>query len=136
MNIRLAILAAAGLGLASCGTLDTSGAEAEVSRFHRQLDAAAFSEIIDGLAPELKTTANQANFIAILEAMHRKLGKTVSTAKQGSSVFADTSSTTVNLTYTTKFERGDAVESFQFRGSSDKLLLSGYNVNSAALILN
>ena len=57
---------------AVCG--DYQLAEDAVPKFHEQLDAGQFQDIYDQSGEDLKQAANRQEFIALLDAVHRKLG--------------------------------------------------------------
>jgi len=114
---------------------DTAKAEPGVQAFHQQLDAGRFVQIYDDASDDLKQASQKEDFVALLEAVHRKLGNTRSSAKQGWKVDYHTSGTFVTLQYHTVYEEGAADETFVFRLQGDAVSLAGYFVNSNALIL-
>jgi hypothetical protein len=121
-----------------CGcsmSADTSLAEQAVPRFHEQLNAGRFEAIYAGCGEELKKMTTQQDFVALLEAVHRKLGNSRESDKTGWNVNYQTSGRFVTLGYKTSFDAGSAQEQFVFRVQGDAALLVGYNINSAALIL-
>ena len=132
----LAIASAALVSLAGCSaSADIKAAEQAVPHFHEQLDGGQFEQIWAGTSDDLKKVATQADFVALLTAVHRKLGGHKSEKEQGWSTNVTTSGTFVSLTYATAYDGGDAVERFVFRMDKDRALLAGYNINSNALIL-
>jgi hypothetical protein len=131
--LRLVALAFA---LTGCSvSADTAAAEAGVPRFHQLLDAGKFVEIYEQSSEDLKKTATQQDFVALLEAVHRKLGNTKSSDKQGWNINYHTSGTFVTLTYKTVYAEGEAAEQFVFRMQGSVAALVGYHINSTALIL-
>lgn len=134
---RIFILVAA-LMLAICGcniSADTSAAEQAVPRFHALLDAARYAEIYEKSSDDLKKATSQKDLLALLEAVHRKLGKTKSSEQQGWKVNHTSSGSFVILNYKTSYAEGDATEQFVFRLEDKVALLAGYHINSNALIL-
>ena len=124
------------LALAGCSmSADTAVAEQEVPRFHQQLDAAQFVDIYQACADEMKKATSEKNFIAFLEAVHRKLGLTKTSERQGWHVNYTTTGAFVTLVYKTKFAEGEASEQFVYRLDGKVAKLVGYNVNSNAFIL-
>src|SRR6266568_3611894 len=85
-----------------------------------------------------KVTA-ETDFSALLGAMHRKLGRVVSTTQTG--VFSqdragtDISGSFISFTYETTFADGSGTEKFNWRVDGKQVRLVGYNINSNALIL-
>ena len=114
---------------------DAAVAEQAVPRFHEQLDAGRFDAIYDESADELKTATTQQEFVAFLEAVHRKLGNTKASDKTGWTVNYQTSGSFVTLGYKTTFDGGSAEEQFVFRLQEKAAVLVGYHINSTALIL-
>jgi hypothetical protein len=122
--------------LAGCSvSADTAAAEAGVPRFHELLDAGKFVEIYEQSSDDLKKVGTQQDFVALLEAVHRKLGNTRSSEKQGWNINYHTSGTFVTLTYKTVYAEGEAAEQFVFRMQGKLAALAGYHINSTALIL-
>jgi hypothetical protein len=66
--------------------------------------------------------------------VHKKLGKIQSTSETNFSMNSVNLVTKVTLVYDTKFDGGNATETFIYRSSGNKQLLDGYNVNSLAMM--
>jgi Protein of unknown function (DUF4019) len=129
----LAILASMFMG---CGTSkDIGGASEAVTTFHARLDNGDFSTIYAQADPRFRTASSQKDFIDLMAAIHRKLGKVSYANRQGFFVNWDTSGTRVRLTYATKFTEGDAQEEFVWAKAGDRFALLGYNINSNTLIV-
>jgi Protein of unknown function (DUF4019) len=123
--------------LMSCSwRADTHLAEEGVEKFHQQLDAAEYAKVYDAGSKELRDSMARTDFIALLSAVHRKLGQIKSAERQGMAFNAGTSGTHVTLTYHTVFERGGGMEQFIFRMEDDRAVLAGYKIDSNALIIN
>jgi len=114
---------------------DTSLAEQAVPKFHEELDAGHFDAIYDASADELKNATTQQEFVALLEAVHRKLGNTKASDKTSWNVNYQTSGSFVTLGYKTTFDGGSAQEEFVFSLHDKAAILVGYHINSTALIL-
>lgn len=124
------------LVLSGCSpTADTEAAEQAVPKFHQLLDAGRFAEIYELSSEELKKVASKQDFLALLEAVHRKLGNTKSSQKQTWNINYHTSGTFVTLVYKTTYAEGEASEKFVFRMHDKAAVLAGYHINSNALIL-
>jgi hypothetical protein len=121
--------------LCAC-SVDTSMADQVVPIFHSELDAGHFAAIYDASADDLKRLGSEKDFVALLEAVHRKLGASKSSEKQSWNVNYHTSGTFVTLTYKTTYERGEAMEQFVFHIQGKSALLAGYHISSNALVLN
>lgn len=132
----LRLIIAVATALAGCSmSADTKLAEQAVPRFHEMLDAGQFEAIYTASAEDLKKAATRENFVALLEAVHRKLGATKSSNQQGWNVNYHTSGTFVTLNYSTAYAEGEAAEQFVYRLQDKKALLAGYHINSNALII-
>lgn len=72
--------------------------------------------------------------MALMTAIHKKLGNVQQASRKGFFVNYNTSGTSIRLTYATKFAGGDADEEFVWSKQGDNFLLLGYHINSIALI--
>jgi hypothetical protein len=130
------LIATMAVTLAGCSmSADTKLAEKAVPRFHEMLDAGQFEAIYEAASEDLRKATRQDSFVALLEAIHRKLGATKSSAERTWNVNYHTSGTFVTLEYSTAYAEGDAAEQFVYRLQDGKALLAGYHINSNALIL-
>jgi hypothetical protein len=130
-------MAALALAMAGCTmSADTKLAEDAVPKFHEMLDAGQFDEIYAGAGDELKHVATKQDFVALLAAVHRKLGASKTSTEKGWHVNIHTSGTIVTLNYATTYAQGEAGEQFVYKLDGGQALLVGYNINSNALILN
>jgi hypothetical protein len=133
--MRMCIAAAATTLLTACSmSADTKAAEDAVISFHDQLDARQFQAMYDGASDDLKQATTRERFVALLEAVHRKLGNTQSSAEKGWNINSGTSGTFVTLTYASTYAEGEASEQFVYRLHGNTALLAGYNINSDVLI--
>lgn len=129
----VAVLAAAACGCSS--GKDLAEARGAVNAFHHQLDAGQFAQIYAAAAPDLKGAATEADFVALLAAVHRKLGPLQSASPLGWNVNYTTGGGFVTLNYQSAFQGGQAQESFTYRLENGAPKLAGYHVASNALIL-
>ena len=120
--------------LSAC-SVDTSVADQAVAKFHSLLDTGRFADIYQASSSDLKAVSTEHDFVAFLDAVHRKLGVSGTTEKLTWNVNYHTSGTFVTLTYKTAFREGEATEQFLFRLQSNEALLAGYHVNSNVFIL-
>jgi hypothetical protein len=122
--------------LLACGcSVDTAPAEQAVPMFHSMLDAGNFAQIYDSSSEDLKSLSSQHDFVAFLEAVHRKLGASASSERQGWRVDYRATGTFITLTYKTRYAVGEAQEQFVFRIKDNRALLAGYHISSNALLL-
>jgi hypothetical protein len=138
MNRRHAIiLAIASTGLGACmPTMDAKSAEAAVSAFHDAFNKGSFVQMYLESSEELQRSTPQKDFVEFLSALHRKLGPVKNAESQGLKINMRPSGTTVELTYKTTFDKGEATESFVFHVQDEKAKLFYYNVNLPLSVAN
>lgn len=127
----------AAMSLSACGAYqDYKVGVKAVTNFHTRLDAQQFAEIYAASDPDFKKSTKEADFAALLGAIHRKLGN-VKTAKFGNvNVNWSTDEVTlIHMEYDTTFEGGEASERFIWRAKDSGPMLYGYHIESNALIL-
>jgi len=120
------------------GCLDTKAkgrAESAVAEFHQRLDAGDFTGIYAAAHAELKAATTESDFVALLAAVHKKLGLVRGSSLAGWRVNTVSGHSFVQLSYKTTFAEGDGVESFNYRVDGGNPALLGYNINSNTLIL-
>jgi hypothetical protein len=131
---KMAAVMACGL-LAGCSmNKDIFAADAGISKFHQDLNAARFDEIYTESGAELSTT--QAALIQFLSAVHRKLGNFQSGSSTSWNDNVTTTGHFVTIGYSAKYDRGGADENFVYRIDGPRAILAGYHVNSTALVVN
>jgi len=133
--IRSISMAVFCLTLGGCGAVKGKQlAEDAIKVFHEQLDKGDFNTMYSAAHADLKAASSEKEFIALLEAVHRKLGIVKNSESAGWNVNSFNLKTNVVLTCKTKFADGDATETFTYRVEGDKAVLVGYNISSMALI--
>ena len=131
----LALASLLGLSHGACFlAVDTGPAEQEVLHFHRLLDDGQFDKFYEETGEEFKGVTKSEDFVALLDAVHRKLGVVKSTEKKCTDTNFSNQGTFVRLTCQTTFAEGPATESFQFRIRDPRPVLVGYRVHSDLLI--
>jgi hypothetical protein len=119
----------------SCSLTKGKGiAEAAVAQFHDQYNSGQFRQIYGQTDEGFKKSASEADFVSLLEALHRKLGTVKQSNQNGWGVNATPMGTMATLTYEVEFSEGKGTEQFVFHISGDKAMLYNYNVNSPLLI--
>lgn len=119
----------------SCSLTKGRGlAEAAVAQFHNQYNAGQFHQIYSQTDEGFKKATSEADFVTLLEALHRKLGTVKQSSQAGWGVNATPMGTVATLTYEVEFSEGKGTEKFVFHISGDKAMLYNYNVNSPLLI--
>lgn len=132
----MAFAAAAMLG--GCSIKETMrSADAAVVRFHDDLDAGRSRTIWDATGEDMRTATTQKQFVAMLDAIHRKLGNVRSSRQVGWNRNASTRGSFMTVTNETLFDRGSGTEKFVFRkGKADELALVGYHIQSNEMMVN
>ena len=113
---------------------DVQKAGTGVEHFHSQLDGQDYAGIYSEADSRFRDATKLADFLALMNAVHSKLGSVQSSSQQTFFVNYNTSGSTVRVVYSTKFAGGEAREEFIWAKSGDKVQLLGYNINSNALI--
>ena len=127
-SLPLGLLGIMLLGMQGCGpSSPTLMAQAAVSTFHSQLNAAQFESIWNEADDLFRTKTSHEDYAKLAIKVHDKLGQVVNTRAQGWSVNYLNAQTRVVLHQQTQFQHGSGLESFMYivRGSSVKL--AGYN---------
>ena len=106
-----------------------------VRHFHEQLNASDYSGMWDGAAEGFQTSVKMQDFLDLMAAIHRKLGKAGPGSLSNINVSVTTSGTYITAAYSTQFDAGGATETFVWKRDGATLKLFRYNINSNALIL-
>ena len=114
---------------------DVPVAEKAVDAFHTQLNAGQFDAIYNEGGAALKAATTRADMVALLNAVHRKLGGFKSGKTQGWNDNVTTDGHTITLSYAASYQNGAADEQFVYRLTGGQAQLVGYHVNSNQLIL-
>ena len=134
---RQLVLLAAALLLSGCA--DTingkSVAEPEVARFHEKLKARDFEGLYESTSAEFKEAAPKARILALFEAIDRKLGDPQGTKQVNWNVSTYNLVTTVVLVYSTRYQEGEATETFTFRVKDNTAELLGYDIASLDMLI-
>ena len=129
-SIVLFLLAVAGCG----GKQQIANAEAAVTQFHAELNAGNFDHIYTDSDAAMKNASSQEKFVALLNAIHRKLGAAKSANRQSFFMNYGTSGKFLRLTYATQYDADSATEEFVFHIDGNNVRLAGYHINSEALV--
>jgi len=95
-----------------------------------------FADIFAEASDELKKATTEQELSRLLGAVNGKLGAVKTAEDNGWNVNFNTSGTFVKLSFKTEFEKGTGVETFTYRIVDGRARLTGYNINSNALITN
>lgn len=134
---KLFAVATLACALGACSlAADTAASEQAVDKFHRMLDAGQFDAIYDQSSKDMKKAVSREDLDKFLAAVHRKLGNVRSATRGSISTFASLQGTRITIGYRTIYDNGQADETFSFSLDGDKPILSGYHINSTALVVN
>ncbi len=109
--------------------------EQSIAEFHKLYNDGKLGEIYSTAHSDFKSSTTEKQFLDLLGAVQRKLGKVTKTANAGFNVRSFNLTTTVVLTQTTTFEQGTGTETFTFLMDADKAVLVGWNINSNELVV-
>jgi hypothetical protein len=123
--------------LSSCGSGKNVGiATKGVEEFHTQLNSEEYQSIYAVADENLQKTTTEGDFVALLQAVHKKLGNVQKSQRSNYQIGISTGQgTVVTLVYQTNFEQGSGTERFLWHMRDNQPMLLGYQINSSALIL-
>jgi hypothetical protein len=134
-TIAVTFTIALSLAVNSCSlTKNKATAEQAVTKFHNQLNVGQFRDIYVQSHEGFKKGTNEADAVALFEAIHRKLGLVQKATATSWRVNTTPMGTLTVLTYDVDFTEGKAMEQFAFQVKGETALLFSYNVNSPLLI--
>lgn len=109
--------------------------EQSVLEFRSQLDSEHYHAIYTGADDGLRKGANEQDFTALMQAVHRKLGHVQeSHLLSRSEEWATGVGRLVTLVYDTKFAGGSGTEQFVWHIRDNRALLFEYRLNSNEMI--
>jgi len=115
---------------------NVQNAAKSVEQFHSQLNTEQYQVIYAAADDGLHKATNEADFVAFLQAVHKKLGNVQTSQRTNFQVGVSTGQgSTVNLVYDTTFEQGTGTEQFLWHIRDNQPVLLGYHINSNALVL-
>ena len=114
-------------------THDKETAAAAMDQFHERFNAGEYDKIYDTADADFQGSNTRADFLALLAAVHRKLGDYKNCDSHGWSTNTFNFDTSVTLKYTTTFAKGIGDEEFVYRVSGTRATLRGYHINSNTL---
>jgi hypothetical protein len=106
-----------------------------VDQFHSQLNSEQYQTLYAAADEGLHKAGTEADFVALLQAVHKKLGNVQSSKRSNFQIGISTGQgTVVTMVYDTTFEQGPGTEQFLWHMQGDQPVLLGYHINSNALI--
>lgn len=136
-NVTLTAILAFLLFMTSCNSVNNKElAEQGVAQFHSQLNAAQYHAIYTESDEQFRRISNETDFAALVQSIHRKLGKVQQSNLQSFQVgWFIGQGTMVTLIYNTQFVEGKAGEKFTWRIKNNRPILVGYFINSNVLVV-
>ena len=129
------LIAAAVLCLTACsGGEDLKNTEAAIARFHQQVNAGQFDQIYVNAATDWKQAQSPRDSVKFLSAVRDKMGAFQSGETDGWRINYATGGSVAVVQYKSKFQKGDAIETFTYQLGEKAPTLVGYNINSNTLI--
>jgi hypothetical protein len=134
---KLSCIVVAGLLLFSCSSKEQIAAvKAGIAHFREQMAAKRFDQIYAESSNGMKQATTADALTQFLAAVDRKLGLAKSEQERSWSVSYGTGGTSVAYGVETQYERGSALETFNFTIIGGKAILNGYRIESKELIVN
>jgi hypothetical protein len=105
-----------------------------VHHFHSQLDSQAYDDIVGNSDEAFQNSANHDELTKFLSGVHSKLGSSHGFTRTNIFVNATTNGTFTKVTYQSRFDQGNATESFTWKKANGGLKLVRYDVKSNAFV--
>jgi hypothetical protein len=105
-------------------------ADTAILDFHKLFNEQKFKELYSAGHADFKAAATESDFLKLLEAVHRKLGKQVKSTEAGWRVSTFNMKTSVVVTQNTEFDHGKGIETFTYAVSGPSCTLKGYHIDS------
>ena len=122
------------LFLAACSApADIGSASAAGKKFHDHFNQQDFAAIYNEADPKFRATVKQDELTALLSGVYHEFGNVTDTTRTGLNVNYKFGGSTITMTYSTKFQLGEAQEEFIWLKSGDTLRLLNYNIKYRAL---
>jgi hypothetical protein len=135
-SFRISILFALTV-LSSCASgKNVQNATKGVEQFHSQMNTEQYQTIYAAADEGFHKVTNEADFVALLQAVHKKLGNVQTSQQTNFQVGVSTGQgTVVTLVYETTFDQGSGTEQFLWHMRDNQSVLLGYHITSNALVL-
>lgn len=133
-QLHLVILGAVLLSTACTFKDSVKTASSAVVKFHADLNAQRFDDILANASPEYRRAMTEEQNRTLFTGVHKKLGEAGEWSLGGWFVNVTTAGTLVRMQCKTKFSRAEADESFVWRVNGKNTSLVRYGVNSPAFL--
>jgi hypothetical protein len=138
MNFRRFLAAAfAALALAACNPgAQIEDARGQIDDFHAFYDAGNAKRFYKETGAAFRKVVTEEQLQGLMTFSLQRLGKVESTKQTGFNTGFNNGTTTTTITMQTRFERGEATETYVFTGSGKDMELLNWNVTSPLLQLS
>ncbi|HSB26701.1 MAG TPA: DUF4019 domain-containing protein [Pyrinomonadaceae bacterium] len=137
VSVALALLFMAGCGLKTSGSGIPSEVEGVIGSVTEDIAQERYEKVYQESSELWKHDANPEQSAEVLKTLHAKLGKvesrTIHTATEQQNSGGPLKGRVFIIAYKTRFERGDAMETFTLVEENGQWKLARYLVNSTAL---
>jgi hypothetical protein len=132
----LALLVAVA-SLVSCKDMRKAGGmtDAAVVDFHQKFNEGKFKEIHAAGHADFREETTEGDFLKLMEAMQRKLGRQVKSSSEGWMINSHNMKTSIRITVKSEFEQGKGTETFTYVVSGDSCTLQSYHIESMDMML-
>ena len=131
MHFKSFAIALFALLLTACNPMaQLDDATAAVERFHTTYNAGDARALYGQTGDEFREVTPPEAMDALVAHVTDRMGKMESTERDGFNINTNNGVTTTVVTMSTMFEKGEATETFTFRGTGEDLRLVGWNVDS------
>jgi hypothetical protein len=128
------VMLLAGLVLAGCsGKEDLGRAQAAVAAFHANYNRADYAAISADAVPGMQTAVARQQIARLIRASRDRLGQYVGGRASNMRVNYRPSGAMVSVDFKSRYSKGgEAFERFAFAKDGDRMLMTGYQINSEA----
>ena len=123
--------------VSACGSAkNIERATSSVDQFHSQFSSEQYQTIYNAADVDFQNATKEADFVALLDAVHRRLGNVQTCQRSNFQISASTGQgIVVTLVYNTTFDQGSGTERFLWRMRDNQPVLLGYHISSNAFVL-
>jgi hypothetical protein len=125
------------LGSTGCSVRqNVDRAESEAVQFHKLIESGDIHKIYSEADSELKAATSEVEFSELLISVGKKLGPLQSLKRLNANVNYTAAGTIATLRFNSQFDKGQAIEEFSYRITTNVCYLVSYHITSNALIKN
>ncbi|WP_073974248.1 hypothetical protein [Erythrobacter donghaensis] len=137
MKFRIFLATAGALALTACNPgAQVEGARAQIDKFHALYDQGNAKRFYQETGVEFRKVVTEEQVQGLMTLFSKRLGKVESSKQTGFNTGFNNGTTTTTIVMQTRFERGEATETYIFTGSGKDMKLLNWNVTSPLLELS